>query len=88
MELNKARVGDRDVSHGTPNKFFGALNCTGLRSLLGVAIELLESPVSFSVAIRTAVVDRQAGQVSFGIGSGIVWDSVASEEYDECLLKA
>ena len=53
MELNKARVaGDRDVSHGNPNKFFGALNSTGLRCLLGVAIELLESPVSFSAAIR------------------------------------
>ena len=53
MELNKARVaGDRDVSHGNPNNFFGALNCTGLRSLLGVAIELPEAPLSFSVAIR------------------------------------
>ena len=60
MELNKARVArDRDVSHGNPNKFFGALNCTGLRSLLGVAIELPESPLSFSVAIR-----RMGGFVS------------------------
>ena len=60
MELNKASVvGDRDVSHGNPNKFFGALNCSGLRSLLGVAIELPESPVSFSVAIR-----RMGGFVS------------------------
>ena len=59
MELNKARVGDRDVSHGNPNKFFGALNCTGLRSPLGVAIELPESPLSFSVAIR-----RMGGFVS------------------------
>ena len=41
----------------------------------------------FSVAIRTAVVDRRAGRVEFGIGSGIVWDSVAADEYDECLLK-
>ena len=30
---------------------------------------------SFNVAIRTAVVDRRAGTVDFGIGSGIVWDS-------------
>ena len=49
MELNKA----------SPNKFFGALNCTGLRSLLGVATELLEAPVSFNVAIR-----RMGGFVS------------------------
>jgi para-aminobenzoate synthetase/4-amino-4-deoxychorismate lyase len=41
----------------------------------------------FNVAIRTAVVDSEAGLVEFGIGSGIVWDSSAAEEYDECLLK-
>jgi para-aminobenzoate synthetase/4-amino-4-deoxychorismate lyase len=42
---------------------------------------------SFNVAIRTAVVDVAAKQVEFGIGSGIVWDSDAGAEYDECLLK-
>lgn len=41
-----------DVRHGGPNKFFGTLNSTGLCSLLGVAIELPEFPLSFSVAIR------------------------------------
>jgi para-aminobenzoate synthetase/4-amino-4-deoxychorismate lyase len=41
----------------------------------------------FSVAIRTAVVDHGAGQVRFGIGSGIVWDSDPADEYEECLLK-
>jgi para-aminobenzoate synthetase / 4-amino-4-deoxychorismate lyase len=41
----------------------------------------------FNVAIRTAVVDRRRGTVSFGVGSGIVWDSDADAEYDECLLK-
>jgi len=41
----------------------------------------------FSVAIRTAVVDGETGQMDFGIGSGIVWDSDAGSEYDECLLK-
>jgi len=41
----------------------------------------------FNVAIRTAVIDRPASRVSFGIGSGIVWDSVAEAEYAECLLK-
>ena len=57
---NATRVaGGRDVSHGNPNKFFGALNSTGLCSLLGVAIELSESPLSFSVAIR-----RMGGFVS------------------------
>jgi len=42
---------------------------------------------SFNVAIRTAVVDLAAGRVDFGIGSGIVWDSEAAAEYEECLLK-
>jgi para-aminobenzoate synthetase/4-amino-4-deoxychorismate lyase len=41
----------------------------------------------FGVAIRTAVVDRQAATVTFGVGSGIVWDSGAENEYEECLLK-
>ena len=41
----------------------------------------------FNVAIRTAVVDEVQERVSFGVGSGIVWDSSADAEYDECLLK-
>ncbi len=43
---------------------------------------------SFNVAIRTAVVDRERGEAVFGVGSGIVADSVAGAEYAECLLKA
>lgn len=41
----------------------------------------------FSVAIRTAVIDRRSGRLSFGVGSGVVWDSDPDAEYDECLLK-
>jgi para-aminobenzoate synthetase/4-amino-4-deoxychorismate lyase len=41
-----------------------------------------------SVAIRTVIVDRRRGRAEYGVGSGIVWDSVAEEEYAECLLKA
>ena len=41
----------------------------------------------FSVAIRTLVVDRETGDASLGIGAGIVADSKADDEYDECLLK-
>jgi para-aminobenzoate synthetase/4-amino-4-deoxychorismate lyase len=40
----------------------------------------------FSVAIRTAVLD--SGQLTMGIGSGVVADSNATSEYSECLLKA
>jgi para-aminobenzoate synthetase/4-amino-4-deoxychorismate lyase len=42
----------------------------------------------FNVAIRTAVIDRALGRATYGVGSGIVWDSDAAAEYDECLLKA
>ena len=42
---------------------------------------------SFNVAIRTAVIDLTSRRVEFGVGSGIVWDSVASAEYEECVLK-
>ncbi len=40
----------------------------------------------FNVAIRTVVL--QNGQGECGIGSGIVWDSDAKQEFDECRLKA
>lgn len=51
-----------------------------------------------NVAIRTIVLDppvdtsnaRSIGARTgvLGVGSGIVWDSVAQDEYDECLLKS
>lgn len=40
----------------------------------------------FNVAIRTVVLHEQRGML--GLGSGIVWDSDADTEYDECLLKS
>ncbi len=40
----------------------------------------------FNVAIRTA--ELLAGEARLGVGSGLVWDSVPEEEYEECLLKA
>jgi len=42
---------------------------------------------SFSVVIRTAVVDRARGRVDYGVGGGIVWDSVAEREWEECRIK-
>ena len=43
---------------------------------------------NFSVAIRTAVVDRVQHQLEYGVGSGVVWDSKPAAEYQECLSKA
>jgi para-aminobenzoate synthetase/4-amino-4-deoxychorismate lyase len=40
----------------------------------------------FNVAIRTIVVEG-GGRAQLGIGSGVVYDSDARAEYDECLLK-
>jgi len=43
---------------------------------------------SFAVAIRTVVADRERGRAVFGVGSGVVADSEAALEHEECLLKA
>jgi para-aminobenzoate synthetase/4-amino-4-deoxychorismate lyase len=37
------------------------------------------------VAIRTITIDGSA--LTMGTGSGVVWDSVAEDEYEECLIK-
>ena len=44
--------------------------------------------VQFNVAIRTVVVDKTSGWAEYGVGSGIVWDSDAEDEYRECRIKA
>ena len=41
----------------------------------------------FSVAIRTAVIDREEETGELGLGSGVTWDSRPRAEYDECLAK-
>ncbi|MBI5945309.1 MAG: aminodeoxychorismate synthase component I [Chloroflexi bacterium] len=42
----------------------------------------------FSVAIRTALIDRETKTAEYGVGGGIVWDSTSADEYSEALLKA
>ena len=42
----------------------------------------------FNVPIRTMLINRNTGNGEMGIGSGIVWDSVAEDEYDETVLKS
>ena len=50
--------------------------------------------IQANVAIRTILLDPPLGNTPtkrtgvLGVGSGIVWDSVASDEYAECLLKS
>ncbi len=47
-----------------------------------------ERKARFSVAIRTAEVDRSSGDAVYGVGGGIVWDSQTDSEWNECALKA
>ncbi len=44
-------------------------------------------PMRFSVAIRTISLFKE-GRAVFNVGGGIVFDSKAEAEYEECLLKA
>lgn len=42
----------------------------------------------FNVAIRTLVIDKKTKKGEIGLGSGIVWDSDASQEFEETVLKS
>jgi para-aminobenzoate synthetase/4-amino-4-deoxychorismate lyase len=44
--------------------------------------------LDLNVAIRTLVAEDGSGALRMGVGSGIVFDSQARAEYEECLLKA
>jgi para-aminobenzoate synthetase / 4-amino-4-deoxychorismate lyase len=47
-----------------------------------------DSKAQLNVAIRTAVINNKTQNAEYGVGGGIVWDSSAQDEYDECKLKA
>jgi para-aminobenzoate synthetase/4-amino-4-deoxychorismate lyase len=42
----------------------------------------------FNVAIRTIKIEKSSGKGEMGLGSGIVWDSDADNEYIETMLKS
>ena len=44
--------------------------------------------MQFNVAIRTVLIDKHYNQAEYGVGGGIVWDSTAQSEYQECLTKS
>jgi para-aminobenzoate synthetase/4-amino-4-deoxychorismate lyase len=46
-----------------------------------------KNKLTFNVPIRTLVVDKKTNRGEIGLGSGIVWDSIAEEEYLETKLK-
>jgi para-aminobenzoate synthetase/4-amino-4-deoxychorismate lyase len=43
---------------------------------------------SFSVGIRTVVIDAETGDAEYGIGGGVTYDSDAQAEYEEAALKS
>ncbi len=47
-----------------------------------------QGDAQFNVAIRTALVRKLDKTLTYGAGSGIVWDSLAEKEYEECRLKS
>jgi para-aminobenzoate synthetase/4-amino-4-deoxychorismate lyase len=54
----------------------------------GIGFMTPQGEACFSVAIRTALIDRAASRLEYGVGGGIVWDSEAGSEYEETLTKA
>jgi para-aminobenzoate synthetase/4-amino-4-deoxychorismate lyase len=43
---------------------------------------------TFSVAIRTVVLDTETNRAVLGVGGGVTYDSTPQDEYAECLTKA
>ena len=67
----------RDLEADPRGVYTGAIGCVSP-----------DGYAQFNVAIRTVTVDRERSEAEFGVGSGVVWDSVDRDEYDECLNKA
>jgi len=71
----------------TPRGIYtGSIGYVGQGSVLGAEHDGLAA--RFNVAIRTVAIDTAAGAAEYGVGGGIVWDSEAVTEYEECLTKA
>ncbi|HOK41469.1 MAG TPA: aminodeoxychorismate synthase component I [bacterium] len=51
-----------------------------------IGIIFPDNQAIFNVAIRTLLLNKNKGEI--GIGSGITYDSIIEDEFDECILKA
>ena len=62
---------------------------TGARGVYCGALGVIRpgGHATFSVAIRTVMVDAVAGSAECGVGSGITWDSNAGSEWEEWQIK-
>jgi para-aminobenzoate synthetase/4-amino-4-deoxychorismate lyase len=70
----------RDLEHEPRGVYCGAVGMVGPPGH--------EVRATFSVAIRTVVVDRGTGSAVFGTGGGITWGSDPAAEHTELLAKA
>lgn len=64
------------------------LETTPRRVYTGTIGFMTPGRAQFNVAIRTLVVNRRSEEMEYGIGSGIVWQSEAGAEWEECLAKS
>ncbi len=61
---------------------------TGAIGFIAPPSESKNRRAQFNVAIRTVHVDKRSGRAEYGVGSGIIWDSITASEYQECKMKA
>ncbi|HEX9658633.1 MAG TPA: aminodeoxychorismate synthase component I [Bacteroidota bacterium] len=47
-----------------------------------------EGIAQFNVAIRTALWEKEKNGFEYGVGGGVVWQSDAETEYEECMVKS
>jgi len=47
-----------------------------------------EKQAQFNVAIRTLLINKNDNTLEYGVGGGIVWDSILEKEIEECNTKA
>ena len=53
-----------------------------------IGLVMPNGTATFSVAIRTLLLDTQTRQAEYGVGGGITWNSTPHDEYAELLAKA
>jgi para-aminobenzoate synthetase / 4-amino-4-deoxychorismate lyase len=70
-------------------QIIAALECSPRRVYTG-AIGFIAPgrQAQFNVAIRTVLIDKLARRAEYGVGGGIVWDSIPEQEFEECRTKA
>lgn len=71
----------RDLESAPRGVYTGAIGYVAPRGAPGPR-------ASFSVGIRTVVIDGDTGEAEYGVGGGVTFDSDPREEYEEAAVKA